>query len=114
MTRVIEMRRVVVVVVAAVAFMGQATWSTGAFAQGASPDGTQQQGQTAHRSMVEGKIMTVSGSKVTLDDGTELMIPSDVMKTQRAELKPGATIRVSFEQQGGQKVVKSIAVGSAK
>ena len=41
--------------------------------------------------MVEGKIVNVSGAKVTLADGTELMIPSTV-KVQRADLKPGATV----------------------
>jgi hypothetical protein len=62
--------------------------------------------------MVEGKIVNVSGAKVTLADGTELMIPSTV-KVQRADLKPGATVKASFEErggQGGQKVVTAIAV----
>jgi hypothetical protein len=51
--------------------------------------------------MVEGKIVNVSGAKVTLADGTELMIPSTV-KVQRADLKPGATVKASFEERGGQ------------
>jgi hypothetical protein len=88
--------------------MGPA-WSTDALAQGASPAGSQQQGQTAAGSMVEGKIVNVSGAKVTLADGTELMIPSSV-KVQRADLKPGATVKASFEERGGQKIVTAIAV----
>jgi hypothetical protein len=59
--------------------------------------------------MVEGKIVNVSGAKVTLADGTELMSPSSV-KVQRADLKPGATVKASFEERGGQKVVTAIAV----
>ena len=59
--------------------------------------------------MVEGKIVNVSGAKVTLADGTELMIPSSV-KVQRADLKPGATVKASFEERGGQKIVTAIAV----
>jgi hypothetical protein len=63
--------------------------------------------------MVEGKIANVSGAKVTLADGTELMIPADV-KVQRADLKPGATVKASFEERVGQKVVTAIAVEPAK
>lgn len=112
MTRVLEMRSVVVVVLVAVAL----SWSTGAFAQATSPGGAKPQaqpGQMTGGSMVEGKITNVSGSKVTLADGTELVIPSDV-KVQRADLKPGATVKASFEERGGQKVVTNIAVEPAK
>jgi len=63
--------------------------------------------------MVEGTIAKVSGAKVTLADGTELMIPSDV-RVQRADLKPGATVKASFQQQGAQKVVTAIVVEPAK
>ena len=108
MTRILEMRSAAFVLLAALALMGP-TWSTDALAQSASPAGSQQQGQTAGGSMVEGKIVNVSGAKVTLADGTELMIPSSV-KVQRADLKPGATVKASFEERGGQKVVTAIAV----
>jgi len=41
------------------------------------------------------------------------MIPSGV-KVQRADLKPGATVKASFEVRGGQKVVTAIVVESVK
>ena len=62
---------------------------------------------------MEGKIAKVSGAKVTLADGTELMIPSGV-KVQRAHLKPGATVKASFEVRDGQKIVTTIVVESVK
>jgi Cu/Ag efflux protein CusF len=107
------MRNVAAVLVAGLALMGPALWCTGALAQGASSAGAQPQAQTETGSMVEGKIVKVSGAKVTLDDGTKLMIPSSV-KVQRADLKPGATVKASFEELGGQKVVTAIAVDSAR
>ncbi len=113
MTRLFRMRGAAVVLVAALAFMGQATWNTDALAQGTSPGAAQPQRQAPDGSMVEGKIANVSGAKVTLADGTELMIPSNV-KVQRAELKPGAMVKASFEERGGQKVVTAIEVRSAK
>ena len=109
MTRILEMRGVVVVVLVAVAL----SWSTGAFAQATSPGGAKPQSQMTGGSMVEGKIANVNGAKLTLADGTELVIPSDV-RVQRADLKPGATVKASFEERGGQKVVTNIAVEPAK
>ena len=112
MTRFLEMRSVVVVVLVAVAL----SWSTGAFAQATSPGGAKPQSQPSQMtggSMVEGKIANVSGGKLTLADGTELVIPSDV-RVQRSDLKPGATVKASFEERGGQKVVTNIAVEPAK
>jgi len=111
MTRILEMRSVVGIVLVGVAL----SWSTGAFAQATSPAGSQPRGQQTQTggSMVEGTIAKVSGAKVTLADGTELMIPSDV-RVQRADLKPGATVKASFQQQGAQKVVTAIVVEPAK
>jgi hypothetical protein len=63
--------------------------------------------------MVEGKIASVSGAKLTLADGTVLMIPSEV-KVQRMDLKPGATVKASFEERGGQKVVTAVVVEPTK
>src|SRR3984893_7062108 len=103
MTRILEMRNAAFVLLAALALMGP-TWSTDGLAQSASPAGSQQQGQAARASMVEAKIVNLSGDTVALADGTELMIPSSV-KVQRADLKPGATVKASFEERGGQKVV---------
>lgn len=61
--------------------------------------------------MIEGKIMSVDpyGKKVTLLDGTQLMIPPHV-KVQRDALKEGVTVRATFEQKDGQNVVTSIVV----
>jgi len=113
MTRILKMRWAVVVLVGALALMGPATWSTDALARGGSPVPPQPQGQAPDGSTVKGKIVNVRGAKVTLADGTELMIPSDV-KVQRADLKPGATVKASFEERGGQKVVTTIVVESDK
>ena len=64
---------------------------------------------------IEGKIMNVdpSGKMVTLYDGTNLMIPTDV-KVKRDTLKKGVTIIATYVEQGGQKVVNSIEVHAAK
>ncbi len=64
---------------------------------------------------IEGKIMDVdpSGKMVTLHDGTTLMIPPEV-KVQRDALKEGVTVKVTFEQKGGQNVVTSIVVHPEK
>lgn len=113
MTGMLGMRSVVVVLLTGLVLMAPTTWSTDALAQGASPAGSQKPEQVAGASMVEGKIANVSGAKVTLADGTELMIPSTV-KVQRADLKPGATVKASFEEQGGRKVVTAIAVEPTK
>jgi len=58
---------------------------------------------------IEGKIMNVdpSGKMVTLYDGTNLMIPTDV-KVKRDTLKKGVTVIATYVEQGGQKVVNSI------
>jgi hypothetical protein len=63
--------------------------------------------------MVEGKVASLSGAKLTLADGTVLTIPSDV-KVQRTDLEPGATVKASFEERGGQKVVTALVVEAAK
>jgi uncharacterized protein DUF1344 len=63
------------------------------------------------RMEVEGRIMNVhpSGGMVTLDDGTLLTIPPTV-GIQRGALKEGATVKASYEERNGQKVVTSIEV----
>ena len=77
-------------------------------APGAAPGA--EKGQTKD---IEGKIKSVEPSgantKVALDDGTQLMIPAS-LKVQRAALKEGATVKASFEEKGGLKVVTSIEV----
>ncbi len=60
---------------------------------------------------IEGAIQSVdpSGTKVTLDDGTQLTIPPNV-SVPKADLKEGAIVKASFEERGGQKVVTSLQV----
>src|SRR3990172_3611634 len=65
MTRILKMLGAVVFVVAALALMGPAAWSTDALAQGASPPASQPQGQASEGATVEGKIAKVSGGKAT-------------------------------------------------
>ncbi len=66
-------------------------------------------GAPAEAKQIEGKIKTVDGGLVTLEDGTKLMIPASV-KVERASLKEGATIKANFEQRAGQNIVTSIEV----
>ncbi len=60
---------------------------------------------------IEGKIKAVdpSGSKILLEDGTQLTIPPTV-NVKREALKEGAIVKASFEEKGGQKVVTSMEV----
>ena len=58
---------------------------------------------------VEGTIKSVRGNVVTLEDGTELSIPSAV-KVAKDQLKPGAQITAEYEERAGQKVAKSVEI----
>lgn len=58
---------------------------------------------------VQGQIKSMAGNRVTLEDGTTLML-SDGARVNRAELRPGVTIKASFEDRGGQKVATSVEV----
>ena len=64
---------------------------------------------------VQGKIKSVdpSGKMLTLEDGTQLMIPGTV-RVNRQDLMPGNDVKVSFEEKGTQKVVTQIEVQPAK
>jgi len=64
---------------------------------------------------VQGKIKSfdAAANTVVLEDGTKLMIPA-TMKVERQALKPGANVKASFEEKGGQKVATSIAVMPAR
>ncbi|MBI2526441.1 MAG: DUF1344 domain-containing protein [Candidatus Rokubacteria bacterium] len=64
---------------------------------------------------IEGKIKSVdpAGRLVTLEDGTQLVIPA-TLKVARQELKPGASVKATFQDQGGQKMVTAIQVQAAK
>jgi Cu/Ag efflux protein CusF len=63
------------------------------------------------KSEVSGKIKSVdpAGRTVLLENGTRLMIPESV-HVDTATLKPGATVKASVEDKGGQKVVTAIQV----
>ncbi len=82
-----------------------AVWTVETMAQ--TKDKTTQ-AQMAEK-QIEGKIKTVAGNKVTLTDGTVLTIPAGV-KVEQADLKPGATVKASYEEKGGQKVVTDLRV----
>ena len=58
---------------------------------------------------VQGTIQNVTGDMVTLADGTELMIPAS-LSVSRDDLKPGASVKASYEEKGSQKVVTAIHV----
>ena len=64
---------------------------------------------------VQGKIKSVdqTGRMVTLEDGTQLMIPATV-RINRQDLTPGADVKASFEDKGNQKIVTQIEVQPAK
>jgi hypothetical protein len=56
---------------------------------------------------VVGTIKSVDGDKIVLDDGTELILPA-TLKMNRDDVKQGVKVKVSYQEQGGQKVVTSI------
>ena len=58
---------------------------------------------------VEGTIKMVRGSTVTLEDGTQLSIPTSVGVAPN-QLKPGAQIIAEYEERGGQKIATSIQI----
>ncbi len=60
---------------------------------------------------VVGKIEAVdpSGRMVLLEDGTHLMIPPSI-SVSKTKLKEGATVKATYEEKGGQKVVTSMEV----
>jgi hypothetical protein len=55
------------------------------------------------------KSVDPAGRTVLLADGTRLMIPESV-SVNPADLKPGATVKASVEEKGGQKVVTAIQI----
>ncbi len=61
------------------------------------------------RQTVQGKIAHVDGTRVTLEDGTVLVIPGD-LKVSRESLKKGALVQARYEEKGGQKIVRGITV----
>jgi hypothetical protein len=64
---------------------------------------------TSDVKQAEGTVREVTGNRLTLVDGTELTIPPS-RSGQRDDLKPGASVKASYEDRGGQKLVTSIQV----
>jgi len=60
---------------------------------------------------IEGQVKAVdpAGKTLTLSDDTKFMIPAS-LKVSRTELKPGAMVKVSYEEKGGQRVVTRLEV----
>lgn len=58
---------------------------------------------------MEGKIKSWDAATniVTLQDGTQLSVPADA-KVARDRLKEGATVKVSYEEKDGKKIVTTI------
>lgn len=69
----------------------------------------------AYAADVQGKIKSVdpSGKMVTLDDGTMLTIPP-TLKIEKQALKPGASVKASYEEKGGEKVATALTVMPAR
>lgn len=80
--------------------------------QGASPRGVGgSETLGAQERDIQGTIRSVDpdGGVVVLEDGTRLTIPAS-LRPHRDALKEGATVKVSYEERGGEKVVTSIEV----
>jgi hypothetical protein len=77
---------------------------TGGRRQGAAPGAGSMQ-------LAQGTIkrMDASGRILTLDDGTELTIPSSV-NVPKGLLKEGTFVKASFEERGGRNIVTSLEV----
>ena len=68
-------------------------------------------GTMASAAEISGKVQAVdpAGKSITLDNGTTLMIPATA-KVDKKALMPGADVKASYEEKGGQKVVNSLQV----
>jgi uncharacterized protein DUF1344 len=58
---------------------------------------------------IEGKVKAVDAAGITLEDGTQLTVPPTVTFDKMA-VKPGATVKASYEEKDGQKVATRIQV----
>jgi uncharacterized protein DUF1344 len=70
---------------------------------------------TAWAEDIQGKIKSVDqgGRMLTLQDGTQLMLPPTV-RINRNNVTPGADVKASYQTKGDQKVVTSIEVQPPK
>src|SRR5712691_1040234 len=89
------MVRILVVTAALVAASGAGVGFL-ALAQPASAQGTR---------MIEGRIVSLQGNQVMLNNGTMVTIPRDV--AQPTEVDQGDTIRLTYEVRNGQSVATS-------
>ena len=56
--------------------------------------------------MIEGRIVSLQGNQVMLNNGTMITIPRDV--AQPTEIDQGDTVRFNYEVRNGQNVATSI------
>jgi hypothetical protein len=85
---------------------GSGAPAAGTGTQPSTQTGTQPGSQMSGQQMT-GTIKSIDDQKLVLEDGTEFMLPSSV-QINRAEIREGAKVRVSYQEQGGQKVVTSV------
>jgi hypothetical protein len=71
-----------------------------------SPPASIQDGQ-----VMEGRVADVKGRWIVLANGAQVAVPDNVIR--RPEVKPGAFIRVMFEEREGQKFATSIQLRDA-
>jgi hypothetical protein len=64
---------------------------------------------------IEGRVKSVNmlHTKLTLEDGTQLIIPKSV-KPPKEALKKGAMVAASYEEKDGKKVIISIQLTTMK
>jgi PDZ domain-containing secreted protein len=59
--------------------------------------------------VVKIKSVDAAGKAIVLEDGTKIMIP-DSAKVTITELKPGQSVKLSYEDKDGQKTAKTITI----
>src|SRR4029453_2114934 len=60
---------------------------------------------------IDGRIRTVADKRITLDDGTVVVVPPETLK--QSELKVGARVKGKYETRNGGKVAPSLGVNPA-
>jgi hypothetical protein len=56
--------------------------------------------------IVQGRIVDLKPNWMMLNDGTQIIVPSDVVRW--SELTLGAVVRVEYEERDGKKIAKSM------
>jgi hypothetical protein len=71
-------------------------------------------GTMASAAEISGKVQAVdpAGKSITLDNGTTLMIPATA-KVDKKALAPGTSVKASYDDKDGMKMVKSLQVVSS-